>query len=385
MQMATSDDRGEFRVYGLMPGDYIINAAVRSTLAISTTPNPNDSSEGFPPTFYPGTLNANEAQPLTLGIGEEKTIQFSLVAARLSRVSGTVMTSDGRPATGAQVILVARQNSPSISTIGMVAADGKFMAAGVAPGDYTLEVRQVGRGGPSAEFASHPLEVGTADIENLRIVTDRGATISGRVIFEGTASRTSGPTPPRVFPQPATPGPIITFSGDGANGTLDDAGNFELGGVSGRVYFSLGIPNWVVKSVTLGGDDVTDQPVDLSGRESVPDLVITMTDKLTDISGVVLDGRGQPSTDYVVVIQPAEQKEAAIASRWIRIARPNNDGRFQIRGARPGRYLAAAVESLEQGRQFAPEFQQRLRQGAREFSVREGEAVTVDLKITPDL
>jgi hypothetical protein len=117
----------------------------------------------------------------------------------------------------------------------------------------------------------------------------------------------------------------------------------------------------------------------------VPDLVITMTDKLTDITGVVLDGRGQPSTDYVVVIQPAEQKEAAIASRWIRIARPNNDGRFQIRGARPGRYLAAAVESLEQGRQFAPEFQQRLRQGAREFSVREGEAVTVDLKITPDL
>jgi hypothetical protein len=47
--------------------------------------------------------------------------------------------------------------------------------------------------------------------------------------------------------------------------------------------------------------------------------------------------------------------------------------------------VAAAVESLEQGRQFAPEFQQRLRQGAREFTVREGEAVTVDLRLTPDL
>ena len=52
---------------------------------------------------------------------------------------------------------------------------------------------------------------------------------------------------------------------------------------------------------------------------------------------------------------------------------------------RPGRYVATAIESLEQGRQFAPEFQRELRRGAQEFSVREGESVTVDLKLTPDL
>ena len=389
LQMATSDDRGEFRVYGLMPGEYVLNAAVRSASALTiATPNPNDSNEGFPPTFYPGTLNANEAQSIPLGIGEEKSIQLSLVASRLSRLSGTIMTSEGRPAAGAQVILLSRQSSLSISTISMVAADGKFAASGVAPGEYSLEVRQVARGGASAEFASVPVEVGSTDLDNLRIVTGRGATVTGRVVFEGTSSRVSNlPTPPRVFPQPANPvaGLTISLSNDPANGTPDDTGRFELAGVSGRVFFTFGIPNWVIKSVTLGGDDITDQPVDFSGRESASDLVITMTDKLTDISGVVMDARGQPSTDYVVVIQPAEQKEVTIASRWIRIARPNNDGRFQIRGARPGRYLAAAVESLEQGRQFAPEFQQRLRQGAREFSVREGEAVTMDLKLTPDL
>ena len=109
-----------------------------------------------------------------------------------------------------------------------------------------------------------------------------------------------------------------------------------------------------------------------------------MTDKLTDISGVVTDGRGQALTDYVVVIQPAEAQDPLIVSRWIRTVRPDTNGRYQVRGARPGRYVATAIESLEQGRQFAPEFQQRLRQGAREFTVREGEAVTLDLRLTPD-
>ena len=52
---------------------------------------------------------------------------------------------------------------------------------------------------------------------------------------------------------------------------------------------------------------------------------------------------------------------------------------------RPGHYLAAAVEWIEQGRQFEPEFQQRLRRGAREFTVGEGQTLTLDLTLTPDL
>jgi hypothetical protein len=389
-QMATSDDRGEFRVYGLMPGEYVINAGVFNlTSALLATPNPNDSTEGLVPTFYPGTLNANEAQPITVGIGEEKSIQFSLTAARLTRVSGTVMTSEGRPAAGAQVMIRPRDGGLLMRPSAPVAPDGRFSATGVAPGEYSLDVRLQARGGAPQEFAAVPVDVGTADIDNLAIVTGKGATVTGRVVFEGTSSRDNAglPTAPRVFPSPAnlTGGAIFLTTDPVANGTPDDSGNFVLGGVSGRVFFTFSLPNWVIKSVTLAGEDVTDQAIDMSGRESLSDLVITMTDKLTDISGVVTDARGKPLTDYVVLIQPAEQMEPTAMARWVRIARPSNDGRFQIRGARPGRYIAAAVEALEQGRQFAPEFQQRLRQGAKEFSVREGETVTVELRLMPDL
>jgi hypothetical protein len=52
---------------------------------------------------------------------------------------------------------------------------------------------------------------------------------------------------------------------------------------------------------------------------------------------------------------------------------------------RPGRYVATAVEALEQGRQFAPEFQEQLRHAGREFTVREGESIALDLALASNL
>jgi hypothetical protein len=171
-----------------------------------------------------------------------------------------------------------------------------------------------------------------------------------------------------------------------ANGVLDDNGNFQLSASSGRIFLTVATPPaWVIKSVTMDGDDITDQPLELTGKSSLSGIVIRLTDKLTQISGRVSDGRGQLLRDYVVVIQPVEEKEPLIASRLTRTARPDTNGRFETRGLRPGRYIATAIETIEQGRQFSPEFREQLRRGAREFSVREGETVALDLTLTPGL
>jgi hypothetical protein len=106
-QSSMTDDRGEFRAYGLMPGEYVINAGVRTPVS-PTAANVNDVAEGFPPIYYPGTASAEQAQPITLAVGEEVSIQFSLIPARLARVSGIVVDSAGRPASGAQLQLTTR-------------------------------------------------------------------------------------------------------------------------------------------------------------------------------------------------------------------------------------------------------------------------------------
>jgi Carboxypeptidase regulatory-like domain len=389
---ATTDDRGEFRVYGLMPGEYVVNGSVRpptNFVIVNGLPSASNTmpSDGYPPTFYPGTANANDAQTVTIGIGEEVNIQFGLIAARLARISGTVRDSEGRPGAG-EVILLPRQGISTNLSFNQLGADGSFAINGVAAGEYSLEVRQIlpGREGPEA--ASVPITVAGNDIAGLRITTSKGSLITGRVIWDGTAPKTSPlPGPLRVGAMPADPTNLSLGAGNDskANGELDDSGNFQLGGVAGRVFLTLmtTLPGWTVKSVTFDGQDITDVPLDPAGRQTIDGIRITMTDKLTNVSGQVTDAKGSTVPQYVVVVQPAEEVDPNVVMRYIRTVRPDTNGRFELRALRPGRYVATAIDSLEQGRQASPEFRRQLRRGAREFTIKEGETLSLDLKLTP--
>src|SRR5262249_47865682 len=78
--MNVTDDRGEYRAYGLTPGEYVVSATVRT---IGSGPgNPDDNTDGFAPTYYPGTVSVTDAQPISVGAAEERSVQFALVAAR---------------------------------------------------------------------------------------------------------------------------------------------------------------------------------------------------------------------------------------------------------------------------------------------------------------
>ena len=169
------------------------------------------------------------------------------------------------------------------------------------------------------------------------------------------------------------------------NGTVDENGNFQLAGLSGRMFLLVTTAGWVVKSISLDGDDITDEPLDLTGKQSVAGIVIRMTDKLTQISGQVSDARGQRPRECTVVFQTAEEREPIVAARLLRTVRCDSTGSFQVRGMRPGRYVATAVLSLEQGRQNDPELREQLRRASESLNIREGEMLTLDLKLASGL
>ena len=388
-----TDDRGEFRLFGLMPGEYVVEGSRRTMANTSDVSiSPNDPVEGFRTTFYPGTPNAAEAQPVSLAIGQEATIQFALMPARLVRVSGTVLDSQGRPIYPAEVQMWTRigdmfTTAPGGSTSVITRADGSFAFAGIVPGDYAVQVRTrlAGALGPPAvdETGSLSLSVPNGDMSGIVIRTSKGTPVAGRVVWEGAAPRTL--PPPARFRVTAE-----TVDAAGLGGIMvTDVGkedDFRFNNLSGSYQLGLPLPenvNWRVRSVTFGGDDFTDAPIDLAGRASVDGVVITMTDKVSNLSGSVSDGNGKTVSQYVIVVQPADQKEPRVAARFVRTARPDTNGRFEIRNIRPGRYVATAIEALEEGRQFAPEFQRELQRGAREFTVKEGETLSLDLKLTP--
>jgi protocatechuate 3,4-dioxygenase beta subunit len=379
-----TDDRGEFRAYGLMPGEYVVSGIVRQPMAQG---NPNDATEGYAPTYYPGTPNPAEAELLALGLAQEMSIQLTLQAARMARISGTVADSEGKPLREGRVMVrSASGDAVMVTRGGSVGADGAFTLTNVPPGEHYIDVVTQTRT-PDAlpETASVPVQVSTDDIAGLRITTARAGTVSGTVVFEGESPRggvLGGLTVRAESADVQRSGPFLGFDD---RGRVRADGRFELRG-TGRVFFrTINQGPWMLKRVTLEGQDITDTPYDLTGGASVEGLRVVLTDRLTDVSGVVKDGRDQPLKEFVVVVQPAAEVPPNALQRFLRAARPDQDGKFGLRGIPPAEYIATAVEALEQGGEWNPEYRTRLRDAGRRFSVKEGESIQLDLELAPGL
>jgi protocatechuate 3,4-dioxygenase beta subunit len=419
---AMTNDLGQYRIYGLPPGDYYVSGSLRGgaqqevmmlemAVAVRATTMGGSSDaprSGYAPTYYPGTPDGSEAQKLTLAVGQEaQNTDFGLIPVRLARISGMVISSDGRPLDGVMVSVRPRTaaGNPLVFPGGAAARtdkSGNFTLDGVAPGDYTLNAqtssvitdettsegnRMVftariaagGGGDGQGEFGSLPLSVSGDDMANVVIATAKGASASGRVVYEGGAEPAR--TTLRISAANAeADGPTAMFGG--ASSVTAD-GTFEIKGLGGRRVFRVSnLPaGWVLKAVRLNGTDITDEGLDIRPNEPVTGLEVVLTTKRTEIAGSVKAGN-DPATDYTVVIFSDEpQKWTAPMTRHITSARPNQEGRFQVKDLPAGGYYAIALEYIPQGDWFDPEVLDRLKVKAHRFSLAEGETQVLDLRL----
>ena len=119
----TTNDLGEFRLYGLTPGPYYVSATPRPTPGLALN---SEDREGYAATYYPGSTNPSEAQRVTVGAGQARAdMNFALVPTRTVRTSGTAVDSKGRPMTG---IVTAFQNDVTFfnPVTGSLRPDGSF-------------------------------------------------------------------------------------------------------------------------------------------------------------------------------------------------------------------------------------------------------------------
>jgi len=273
----------------------------------------------------------------------------------------------------------------SMRGVPAVGSDGRFTVANIPPGEHWLEVSSRSSDGESASVA---ITAGDRDITDLVVNTSPGATVSGSVIVEGSAP--SKPGRVMVY-SPDIGAAMVVRSFDDEQGVIDSNGRFQIKGIMGRVLFggaSLGYGTppaaaWSVKSVTFNGADITDMPLDIAAVGSVDGVEVVFTDKQTTLMGTVKHPSGTGVTDYTVAIFPDRLREGAARGRYTRIVRPDQQGRFQTKGLPPGDYIAAAVESLEQGAHWDPAFRKQIEPTARRFHLTEGLTSTIELQLVP--
>jgi hypothetical protein len=98
--------------------------------------------------------------------------------------------------------------------------------------------------------------------------------------------------------------------------------------------------------VTWQGENIADKAFTL-GPAGLSDVVVTITNQISTITGLVRDGDSQPGTRATVAIFPTDKslwRLPGMASRRVQTAAPGRDGRYTFRGLPAGEYYIAAVD-----------------------------------------
>jgi hypothetical protein len=137
-----------------------------------------------------------------------------------------------------------------------------------------------------------------------------------------------------------------------------------------------------VKGIRHDNRDITSALLELKSGESLSDVEVIVTNRITTVTGQLADDRGRPLPNGTVVIFSDDAGQWGEMSAFVRTARPDQDGRYEVKGLPPRDYLAVALDYVQEGIWNDPEFLESLRQYAQRLTLIEGSSVALSLKLT---
>jgi len=316
------------------------------------------ASPAYQTTYYPGTADRSQAAPVELHAGDDFPVNFSLTPGPSLSIRGSVVNLP--PRSSAAITLQSRDFSLVLNGAEMH-PDGSFVIRDVTPGAYTILATVENAAVPM--MARQTLQVGSNSVEDLRLSPQPGAWIRGRLRVESKGEGRFDAS--QVFLQLRSADgddeAVIAFGmGDGfshlAHVGMD--GSFEWKSVPpGNYYVQLagqggGNPDLFLKAAVMGNRDVGDAGISVNGGVVILDLVASVNGGVVD--GVVVDAKGEPVTNAVIVAVP----EVRLRSHVERYRKTVSDqsGRFSLRGVQPGDYTVLAWESVDGDAYYNPEF-----------------------------
>jgi hypothetical protein len=419
---ATTNDRGEYRIFGLEPGEYVVmvtppyeiagaassmtDAAVdallaqlrqgRRVAASSAADTASSTSSLYSPSFYPGTADLDAATVLKLAPGQQMTgVDVRAERIPVATVSGVVRTADGSAAVGAVASLYriakpTRFTSLRSSSISAAAGpDGSFAITGVPASAYRLTARYRPRGAAIATATGAPtpqdwawtdLNVTGQDVGGVILSLGPGITVSGTVVFD----REDGSTTPLPDLTKATIGIRSLVTNTTPYTLFEPDKTFTIHGGFPDSYQVLVFPNgvgpaWVVRSAISDGRDLLDGPAEFGTKTNV---TITFTNRHSELSGRLRASSGAAVSDVFVIAFTTDQRLWGIENRRVQAIRPGADGTFAIRDLPAGEYHLGALLDVDQGDWVKPGFLESVVGSAIKVRITDGRKTVQDLQIS---
>jgi protocatechuate 3,4-dioxygenase beta subunit len=389
LEIVHSDDRGEYRLFSLVPGTYYVAARpedpTRRSATLSMAPpgrrGPSEQAtspvvtkrilptgetieETYNFVYYGGTPDLKRATPLNVTPGATLgAIDIPLAAGKTPalHIRGKVLDgTTGKVAAGAAVRLVPRTFSSYLIVPNTVTdAGGLFDVSGVTPGSYNLYF--VGAQVPQRPSAPGvppppppiplitmtPVEVGNENIEGITVTITPGSTLTGQVTYEGNTPSEPGFNRMRIVFEAVPTGVAMV----GTQSTIPNVNNGRirmenLWPATFRLLVTGNPPNTYVKAVRFGRLDLLSQPLPVPVQTDGQIEIVIGTDSGI-VEGRVVNERQDPAVNVKVALVP----EAPFRSRGDLYKSTTTDvtGAFRIATVPPGDYKLFAWEQIEDG------------------------------------
>ena len=377
VQGRPTNDLGEYRVYGLSPGKYVISAKPREEPTLGSAQVVQAAEETVVTTSYPSATSLHGASLIYVTAGAQISgINVTLSRERTVWVKGRVIAGAMAISQDTRVLLQPRSFGMH-SSESDIDAKGGFVLRGVPPGAYTLLSYSYDSKSCTTPL---PLEVGASNIEGIELTLQPPVGIHGRLVIEANGDL-KGTVVNLAF-QPRMSGSPFA----GGNAQVKDDLSFNMPNVCLETYDLNVFPlpeNFYLRAIRIGQEDVTDTGIDLTQGVPPGELTVVLNPNGGQIEGSVKNVKDEPAIGTTVTLIPDEKHRSVT---WLpNAANTDQNGRFILKGVRPGEYKIYAWEEMEQDAYQDPDFIKPHESMAETVSIKEGVQQTVHLKaITED-
>jgi Carboxypeptidase regulatory-like domain len=395
-----TDDRGEYRMFFVPPGEYVIRAQVQPGRPVGALPPRPGEVQTLLSTLFPSTTDMAEADKVIVKSGEEvrgvditvrsETVIIQPPAPKPTggfKISGLVI--DGaQPWVGPAVLMLGSEAEAEpprqVGNIIVGGTPGAFEVPSVLPGNYDLfasmgnPLGSPGPGGGVQAWGRAKVQVLDHDVENVRITIRPSVDVSGIVKIDGKLASEGGTLKIGLSPTGAASslanyrGILDRTQSPDSNGKV----TIPLAAVGNYQVFIQGADNLSITDVRQGNTSILASGIDV-GNAPPASFELLLSSDGGAVEGVVLNTDKSPMGGATVLLIPADKQLSSL----YKTATAGADGKYAFRGVRPGQYkvFAGPSSALASGR-LTPELLSRIEAKGANVTVKPTTSARIDVE-----